>query len=229
MESKFFIDKHFEEESFEYLKKSHIFYNDDMKLIAEVKQREFQKLGMDTICLINGEVKTVDIKAMASVIPTFSQELKNITSGKIGWLINDDLKTDYYLYTYHRVKDGTGNYSKDKYLLNRNNIEYTKSILVKKADVLGIIYDTLGLDKNGLKDLTEEIEKAYKKTGKTKFVYKDGELVATYNTSNFPCYFVVSKYIKEKPINCIIRRSELERVGKVFEESDEDIYRGVIS
>lgn len=29
---------------------------------------------------------------MAGVLPTFSQELKNITSGNIGWLLNDELK-----------------------------------------------------------------------------------------------------------------------------------------
>lgn len=92
VQSKFFIDKQFEQESWAYLKESEIFYNDCMKLIAEVKQREFQKMGMDTVCLINGEVKTVDVKAMAGVLPTFSQELKNITSGNIGWLLNDELK-----------------------------------------------------------------------------------------------------------------------------------------
>ena len=41
VQSKFFIDKQFEQESWAYLKESEIFYNDCMKLIAEVKQREF--------------------------------------------------------------------------------------------------------------------------------------------------------------------------------------------
>ena len=54
-------DKKFEEESFKYLKKTEIFYNDTMKLISEIKEREFQKMGMDTICLINNQVKVVDV------------------------------------------------------------------------------------------------------------------------------------------------------------------------
>lgn len=89
-------DKKFEEESFKYLKKTEIFYNDTMKLISEIKEREFQKMGMDTICLINNQVKVVDVKAMAGYIPTFSQELFNINSQRIGWLLNNSLKTDYY-------------------------------------------------------------------------------------------------------------------------------------
>ena len=55
-----------------------------MKLISEIKEREFQKMGMDTICLINNQVKVVDVKAMAGYIPTFSQELFNINSQRIG-------------------------------------------------------------------------------------------------------------------------------------------------
>ena len=82
-------DKKFEEESFKYLKKTEIFYNDTMKLISEIKEREFQKMGMDTICLINNQVKVVDVKAMAGYIPTFSQELFNINSQRIGWLLNN--------------------------------------------------------------------------------------------------------------------------------------------
>ena len=217
VQSKFFIDKQFEQESWAYLKESEIFYNDCMKLIAEVKQREFQKMGMDTVCLINGEVKTVDVKAMAGVLPTFSQELKNITSGNIGWLLNDELKTDYYLFVYHLIEGGTGNYSRDKALLTRENIKYTKAILIEKEKILEIIKESIGLNKEELRELTQSIETEFKETGETKFQYKDNHLIP-YKKGQERCYFVVSKYIKEQPINCIVRRDALEENAlKVFE------------
>lgn len=49
VQSKFFVVNNLNKKVGLYLKESEIFYNDCMKLIAEVKQREFQKMGMDTV------------------------------------------------------------------------------------------------------------------------------------------------------------------------------------
>lgn len=221
MGSLFFKDKKFEEESFKYLKDTEIFHNDTMKLIAEIKEREFQKMGMDTICLIDNEVKVVDVKAMAGLIPTFSQELYNINSNKIGWLLNKELKTDYYLLVYHVLDEtvATHNYSKDKNLLTKDNIAYTKAILIAKEKIFKIIEEETSINEDKLEDLLfEQIIPEYKTNKTTKMIYNKNHKCVEKKRTPADVYFVISDKIHEKPVNCIIRRDKLEEYAlKVWE------------
>ena len=214
-------DKKFEEESFKYLKKTEIFYNDTMKLISEIKEREFQKMGMDTICLINNQVKVVDVKAMSGYIPTFSQELFNINSQRIGWLLNNSLKTDYYLLVYHVLDESiaTHNYSKDKKLLTNENIAYTKAILISKKEIFNIITNETSLSSYDLEYvLLDEIIPEYKTNHTTKMIYNSYHKCIEKKHGPSNVYFVVSDKIHEKPVNCIIRRELLEKHAlKVWE------------
>lgn len=217
--STFDIDSRFEKESSAYLFKSSLFHNEVLNLISAVSEKEFQIKGIDAVALVNGKLASVDIKAVAGVLPTFSQEMRNTKSGKIGWLLNNELLTDYYLFVYHKIKNGTGVYSEDKKNLTKDNIKYTKAILISKLEVQNIILSELGLkDINQLRTLIDRyVIPAYKKTGVTKITYNpETNKIKPYGREDV--YFVVSDKIYEQPVNCIIKRRLLEsHATQVFE------------
>lgn len=227
--SSFHTDKRLEESSLKYIEsKQEIIHCDELKLIAKVPQKEFQKMGMDAICLVNNKVSVVDFKCMAGLLKTFSQELLNITSGRLGWLLNNELKTDYYMYIYHVLKSevSSGYYGYDKKIITPENIKYTKAILISKKDVLDIIKEDTGLTSDKIKDfMYDRIIPVFEETGKNKFYYhkEKDKLFATKANGTSNCYFVISDKIHEKPLNIIIPRKLLEeKAVKIWEITEEE-------
>lgn len=224
MASSFLTDKRLEEASMAYIEsKPEIIHCDTFKLIAKVPQKEFQKMGMDAVALVNGEIKTVDFKCMAGLLNTFSQELINITSGRLGWLLNNELKTDYYIYVYHvlQAEISTGFYGYDKKIITPQNIKYTKAILIPKQKVLEIIEKDLNLPIHEVKDMIfDEIIPEYEKTQRTRFYYHPQNNQIRFSKSNHTsqCYFVISNKIHEQPLNIIVPRKLLEEnATKIWE------------
>lgn len=228
MQSTFLTDKRLEEASLSYIEsKPEIIHCDELKLIAKVPQREFQVMGMDAVCLVNNSVAVVDFKCMAGLLNTFSQELININSGRVGWLLNDELKTDYYMYIYHVLKAeySSGYYGYDKKIITPTNIKYTKAILIPKKEVLKIIESDFDMNMNEIKELMySRIIPEFEKDGRTRFyIGQDKTIKYSKSDKTAQCYFVISDKIKEKPLNIIVPRKLLEQNAiKVWEITEQD-------
>ena len=82
------------------------FYKTEVSNFKRYDDRKDQNDGIDVSFKHNGSEILVDEKSNSSpfyinkFIPTFAFEIKNTTSGKIGWFIDSTKKTDYYLMIY---------------------------------------------------------------------------------------------------------------------------------
>lgn len=225
-ESNFKEDKRFEEESTRFLIRSHILMELGTKTIIEDIER--QKQGVDLICDIpfdDGTIKesqNVDIKAIASTIPTFCFEVAgNTGSGQVGWLLNSELVTDYYLVVYHDIIGGT-NYSANKEILTVDNVNYTKAMLINKEKLQQLVLDYFMFD--SLKDAQEVVKRIkflnQDETKMTTYSYDGVRITQLNNASdkkNLKMWFSASNHLKERPINVVIRQQLLESISdKIF-------------
>ena len=225
-ESNFKEDKRFEEESTRFLIRSHILMELGTKTIIEDIER--QKQGVDLICDIpfdDGTVKesqNVDIKAIASTIPTFCFEVAgNTGSGQVGWLLNSELVTDYYLVVYHDIIGGT-NYSANKEILTVDNVNYTKALLINKEKLQQLVLDYFMFD--CLKDAQDVVKRIkflnQDETKMTTYSYDGVRITQLNNASdkkNLKMWFSASNHLKERPINVVIRQQLLESISdKIF-------------
>ena len=225
-ESNFKEDKRFEEESTRFLIRSHILMELGTKTIIEDIER--QKQGVDLICDIpfdDGTIKesqNVDIKAIASTIPTFCFEVAgNTGSGQVGWLLNSELVTDYYLVVYHDIIGGT-NYSANKEILTVDNVNYTKALLINKEKLQQLVLDYFMFD--SLKDAQDVVKRIkflnQDETKMTTYSYDGVRITQLNNASgkkNLKMWFSASNHLKERPINVVIRQQLLESISdKIF-------------
>jgi hypothetical protein len=169
-----------------------------------------QKLGIDgwiTIPKFDIERATVDEKVgvhyVNHPIKTYLMELSQITvAGKEadGWFINKDCKTEYYMlmYLYALVpqKEVVDKIVTEWEKINKENISLVEYFLVKKTDIMSYLKDC-GFDeerlREGVKYLREHPEKEYVKT---KFGFK----------------FVISRQLKECPVNLCIERRIYDKI-----------------
>lgn len=225
-ESNFKEDKRFEEESTRFLIRSHILMELGTKTIIEDIER--QKQGVDLICDIpfdDGTVKenqNVDIKAIASTIPTFCFEVAgNTGSGQVGWLLNSELVTDYYLVVYHDIIGGT-NYSANKEILTVDNVNYTKVMLINKEKLQQLVLDYFMFDcLKDAQDIVKRIEFLNQdETKMTTYSYDGVRITQLKNASDkkdLKMWFSASNHLKERPINVVIRQQLLESISdKIF-------------
>lgn len=225
-ESNFKEDKRFEEESTRFLIRSHILMELGTKTIIEDIER--QKQGVDLICDIPFDDETVkesqnvDIKAIASTIPTFCFEVAgNTGSGQIGWLLNSELVTDYYLVVYHDIIGGT-NYSANKEILTVDNVNYTKALLINKEKLQQLVLDYFMFD--CLKDAQDVVKRIkflnQDETKMTTYSYDGVRITQLNNASDkkdLKMWFSASNHLKERPINVVIRQQLLESISdKIF-------------
>lgn len=224
--SNFKGDKRFEEESTRFLIRSHILMELGTKTIIEDLERQLQ--GVDLICDIpfdDGTVKenqNVDIKAIASTIPTFCFEVAgNTNSGQVGWLLNPELLTDYYLVVYHDIIGGT-NYSTNKEILTVDNVNYTKAMLINKDKLQQLVFDYFMFDSvKEVQDVVDRIK--FLNQGNTKlatYAYDGASITPLDKTSNkrdLKMWFSASNHLGERPINVVIRQELLESIAeKIF-------------
>lgn len=221
-------DKKFEEESTLFLIKQGVLFDIGTQEVVTDKDRQVQ--GMDLLCDIPTKDglemgMAVDVKAIASRLPTFSFEVSgNIHSGQVGWFIKDDLLTDYYLIVYHDIVNGQG-YAKNKYLLTLENVNYTKCLLIKKETLQQYVLDYFELDSiDDLKDVVEDIRKMSDGCQNTLYFTHDDmgtSMISKEDTRNQKTWFTVSGKIYETPINVIIREGVLESLATKVIELDE--------
>ena len=219
--SSYLTDKRFEEVSMEHLR-THTSILKELGTKEIVKDRKLQKEGIDLICdiprffsqsLFKFKNKYVDVKAVSTMLPTFSFELLNDQSGNIGWFINDELKTEYYLLVYHEI-DGCGcSYTRNKAAINVDNVIHTRALLIKKSKLRKYVEEQL----NGVsyEQIIEEIQEESKdKKGRQKYVLSNKHIKEKDKNGGNEIYFTVSNQLRERPINVIIRRTKLEEMAE---------------
>ena len=198
-------DKAFEETSIQYLQNTNIFK--DMNIQEIVKDRDRQLRGIDVIAQLYGQDIKVDIKSIASQLPTFCFEISgNINTSQKGWLINPDVETEYYLIVYHEII-GASSYRQGKALMTQDNVAETEAMLINKETLKKEIERHLG----DLEVLVDKI-RAYEIHQKSAARFNEkGELVKNRNRMNI--YPVLSCGLYEQPINIVVRKEVLKELA----------------
>lgn len=218
--SNFITDSKFERASIEYLKVKYPFDKIGISNIRWTDTKDEQLSGSDMVATVyNNDVLVencvIDVKSVASPLPTFSQEIINCKSGKVGWIMNNSLKTDYFLFVWHNT--GINNYTDAKKTIAE---DYTKIIstditLVSKKALQDFIKEQTNIECNedkakSLLLLTRGIARTsdtayFKIEGKSLYGVKEKPLSRIYITR--------SDRIHEQPLNFIVRKSDLENLG----------------
>lgn len=171
-----------------------------------------QKQGIDVIFSRDQKRYVVDEKAQIDYInedrplSTFALELLNSSSGKIGWFINEELETEYYMFIWPHA---------DGRLKRMEDIEYAQYALVErqrlKREIEGRYLSmeslqkyALRLSKGGLKADDRDNRSYYKRAP----FDNDAYLVFTKGRSE-------GKEGKaEKPVNLVVRKSLIDKVAE---------------
>lgn len=219
--SKWQLDKHFEECCMQYLEKQTNIFK-DLEVFDIVKDKERQLQGIDIIGRVHGQVRNIDVKSIASMLPTFCFEISgNVHSGQIGWLLNENVKTDYYLLTYHEIEGAKNDYRRGKEeLVAGAKVEYTLALLISKKKIVDLIKTHLHSD-----NLYQVIEQIRNNANN----YQNRKTTVRFKVSNNNVYFgehikgclvypTLSPYLHEQPINVVINRTLLEEAAeKIWE------------
>lgn len=172
-----------------------------------------QKQGIDVTYTYQGFTFLVDEKAQMDYIykekplPTFSLELLNGSSGAIGWFINDELKTEYYMFIWPHAKSRP---------LSVEGIMYAYYVLINKKKL------QIAIERKYKKSKTQLLEYA-KRMVKEKMgdeVHdKNGKCIGyRYKGDGFDdygyLYYTLSK--QERPVNLVVKRSWLEKIAEEY-------------
>jgi len=172
-----------------------------------------QKEGVDVTYIKNGRLYLIDEKAQMDYIyhekplPTFSLELLNGYSGAIGWFVNDNLKTKYYMFIWPHAA---------RRPLSVENIQYAHYALVNKEKLQKEVEIRFNKNKNQLLEDAKSMVRV--KMGEEVF-NKAGECIGyRYKGDGFDdtgyLYYTLSK--QEKPVNLVVRRKWIETVSEEF-------------
>lgn len=208
MQSQYENDKRFEEMIGDFL--DEYFYKrlfpEDKKVVTRITNKVLQKKGID-VAVTNKENKkatNVDEKCAAHYVntklDTFAFEII-YKDGTIGWLIDENIVTDYYLLIWVHAdeekfppkKYGSNNYYKT---VQFDDIRYLTCCFIEKNRLIGYLEEK-GLDKNSLHKQANEM-----RMKKMSMSYKCG-LKFTYSFSD----------IAEAPINVLIPKNVLQTLA----------------
>ena len=180
----------------------------DYQRITDVEE---QKRGIDVSYTQNGTKYLIDEKAQMDYIyndeplPTFSLELLNSSSGAIGWFINTELKTQYYMFIWPHA---------ERRPLTVDNIEYVYYALINKEKLQIEVAKKFHKNPSQLLEYARRLTQ-YKMGAK---VYnKDGKCIGyRYKGDGFDdcgyLYYTLSK--QERPVNLVVKRSWLEEIAE---------------
>lgn len=217
--SNFNIDSKFERSSLEYLKENEVFGKLGLSNTFFTDDKETQKTGSDLVADLYDEIRQViDVKAVASMIPTFSQEIINCNSGKVGWIMDNSLKTDYYMYVWHNTGDYSYSHAKEQIAKDYSCIKETDIVLVKKQDIQKFIEENIGIqcnEENAMKIF--EVSNKIQRTDSTLYIsLVEGKIMASLNKPSTRVYITRSDNVKEQPLNFILRKTDIESLGKTL-------------
>lgn len=166
---------------------------------------EMQLKGVDVCIDIGGEKYKIDEKASLYysniMIPTFAFEVdsiqKNSKKPVLGWFLNENLETEYYMLIWPNVKCNQKNGWKRKAIreLKADDFTIVEAMLIKKERILDYL-KRFGWDK----------EKILRKAEKLREEKASGKY-AIPGTSDF--YFYASDKIAEYPVNIVINKKIL--------------------
>ncbi len=176
-----------------------------------IEDENLQKKGIDVIYTQNGNEFVIDEKAQMDYIyfykplSTFALELLNSSSGKIGWLINDELETKYYMFIWPHA---------NKRPLKSENIEYAYYSLVSKEKLLVEIEKKCKKTKSILLEYANKMAK-----GKMGEEVKDdkGNIIGyRFKGDGFDdevyLYYTIKK--AEHPVNLVVKRTWINKIAK---------------
>lgn len=129
-------------------------------------------------------------------LPTFAFELQYIGGGnnqKIGWLIDEEKETQYYLLIWIRANKNRGFKSED--------ITYLDCILLEREKIKSHLIDQ-GVDFSNISEICNIIRRDGKKGKQTNFDYGDS-------------YFYLTKKLVEEPINIVVTKKVLSELSDV--------------
>lgn len=208
-------------DEFLYRKK---FINNDFKRIEDFKM---QQEGIDIILDGTYIDEKSQIYYAGNSLPTFSFEFWNITSKKIGWAINNSLKTEKYMLIWINNTSGKGKEFTCK------DIKEIECMLIKKEKITEIIKKYFnGRDYMSLNSVVySEILRYSDKEDVVYYFYKDS-LEEIVNSSREEHkkennYFALSTSKAEKPLNFIIRKKELESIAEMHMIVTENKYENI--
>ena len=165
-----------------------------------------QKDGIDVTYTVDGKRYIVDEKAQMDYIyrseplPTFSLELLNSKSGNIGWLLNTELKTEYYMFIWPHAEGRP---------LTVDKILYAYYALINKNKLLIEIEKRYKMDRGRLLEYAKRM--VTEKMGE-EVTDKNGKCIGyRYKGNGFDnqayLYYTVSK--SERPVNLVVKRDWL--------------------
>lgn len=168
-----------------------------------------QKQGIDVCLEVRGKSYLIDEKASLyysnAMIPTFAFEVEFIQPryGKhvIGWLLNEQLKTEYYMLIWPNVKcDGENEWKRISINeLKKNDFTIVEAMLIRKQDILTYLKNNFW-DKKRIISLAEKLRDA-----------KNTDGLLPNKKDDF--YFTYTKGLAEKPINIVIRKKVLRKLA----------------
>jgi hypothetical protein len=170
--------------------------------IQRIKQRDLQYRGVDLLMEENGLSYKVDEKAQLSYLnkdlPTFALEIDFIKDNQLkkGWLFDADKVTEMYAFIF-----GIHLIGKEGRLTKAEDIASCNVIFVNRMKLI--------LELSKLKiDFTfceQQSDLLRSKAGTTKINHSSG-----FN-------FQISNHLPEKPVNLIVRKTFLKKLGRSFE------------
>ncbi len=181
--------------------------------IEYITDKKQQDEGLDVILEKDGKVYCIDEKAQLDYINnqsgplnTFVLELQNSQSGKKGWFVNDNLKTDHYMFIWPHC---------DTKFRDIQDIEYVEYALVERARIEEELQNK-GLSKDilvtyGNKLVMGELEHTEEK--KNRVYYKQ----SPFSKDEYLVYTQAPTQEKsgkvEKPVNLVVRKKFLESIS----------------
>lgn len=172
-----------------------------------------QRQGIDVIYTRNYKEYVIDEKAQMDYmyreggpLDTFVLELLNSSSGRVGWFINDELETKYYMFIWPHA---------DNQLRSVDDIEYARYALVERTSLKRKIenrYQSVERLKEYASKLSAGIlEGAYEKYNKMYFKEQpfdsNAYLVYTKEPTN-------GNGKVERPVNLVVSRKLIEEVAE---------------
>ena len=140
------------------------------------------------------------VKSSTYYLPTFALELSSLDKTgreRIGWFINDNLETEYYLLVYPRSQK----FYTEMEL--KTDIDYADYYLVRKDDLRNYFLSK-GYDCARLKKISDEMREEKKESGVVKLTRES-------DCDDFK--FVLSGHLKEQPVNVVVKRRVYNRLA----------------
>ena len=225
MKSKFYNDKQ-NEEVIHKLMVKHWLYKllekKGFKFFEEVDNRFEQKLWIDFKCIFDWNIVNIDEKTRFT-IPlyenkikyTFALEISNSSSKKIGWFIDKNKMTDYYLLNYPIL-------DKEIWKNNRNyKINYDWSIEWIVNNVNWVVSQLVSVEKlrkyfsNRIdkQDLVNFIKSFYTENINRGWIeYYNLKFQKIKKTDRWDIYFTYNNFLKERPINLIVNQKVYDKI-----------------